>query len=259
MRLQFNPFLLLLLAILIARLPVQAAQPSTDKAKLGWQLSYKVKALGRLDCLLSEDGAKITTPMFSLLVLPPDYHAVLYNPQTKKMISVKKDKVSSTFVVFGERGASKQFKFTDWHRMHDEKITGLMCQKYHRELQNAGETTEKFARYTDDFWLTTAIDIRNYRQLMEPLVSMARGHYKELTGIPVKHKKTYEEFFKGSKKPYHSEITDSLSLISAEKVLIKPSTYAVPKDYKVVADETELLFNDEEAGAGANSQSFGPH
>ena len=288
MRLPYNLFLLLSSAILIAPLPVRAGSPekakpvspdkakpvspdkanpvspekakpgSPDKAKQGWQLSYKVNALGRVDCLLSEDGAKLTTPMFSLLVLPPDYHAVLFNPQTRKMISIKKEKVPQTFAMFGDRGPSQKFKFTPWLRQHDEKILGLVCSKFHRELENPGSSKDMSTRFADDFWVTNAIDVRNYKQLMEPLVAIARGSYKQLVGIPVRHKKSYEEFYKGSKKPYHSEITNSLSLISADKIQIKPSMYSVPKDYKIVADETELLFSDEQGGDG-NVQNFGRH
>jgi hypothetical protein len=227
---------------------LKASKPAPakpGKSSPGYHLTYRLQAVGRIDCLVSEDGAKITTPMFSLLVLPPDYRAILFNPQAKKMISMKKEKMSSTFSMFRDRGLDKKYKFTEWKRLPVETVSGLKCDRFQRKLINTEKTAIKYSEFYDDFWVTNDIRIKNYRELMSPLSSLSNTTYKQISGIPVRHQRTFQVFFKGDKKPAREDVSNPLLLISSKRENIEASTYAEPKGYTVVADETELLFNDD--------------
>jgi hypothetical protein len=173
------------------------------------------------------------------------------------MVVMKKDKIASSFVMFGEKSPSKKLVYSDWHKLGSEKIGGLKCERFHRDLKNPNESKEKYSSYSDDFWVTNDIDVPNYKRLMEPLISMTRVPYKSGIGVPVKHKKLFQVFYRGSKRPFRREDIDSLSLISAERMEIKPSTYEVPKDYQTVKDETELLFTED--SSDGNMSNFGRH
>lgn len=198
---------LVLLLSFCPPLPLQAAAS-------GWFMQQKSDKSGRAEVWISPEGIKISSQLVSAIVKAPKYNAVLFNERTKRYFDVPYEDWS---------GRYKQNKRSINGPLASAKIAGLNSKKY------VCPPGKKNRHKTQEIWTTA--DLAISRQLTDFVLhnfGLPAG-----LGLPLKVVSVYDN--KTSRV--------DMDTVSVKKTSISPSVFQIPKGFKKVDNEMELLLN----------------
>lgn len=208
----------------------------------------KVTYFGRVEWAVSEDGARLTSPMLSLVCRPPDYTTKVYNTETHKMMVFTRKAGFDRIGMMMEGGLAnrKRFQWSEWQKVGSEVIAGRKCDKYLRHLINADKNSTGYTSLEEEYWQSPYFDLPNINRLMSPLEMMTNRDFKLAKGFGMRRIATWKVFKRGNPKPKVVDPMVHLDTLDCKRTLIDPKIFELSsKGFTEVKDEGEIMFSDE--------------
>jgi hypothetical protein len=215
--------------------------------KMGWKLVMKASYFGRIEWSVSPDGARLTSPMLAIVCRPPMFDTLLYNTETKKVKTFKKEAGFERIGMMMEGGTTQRlkWKYTPWKKVGEDTVAGRKCVKFRRSMLNPQQDAFRYTSFNEEYWVAPMFDMPYIDQLMAPLARLTSKEFKMMKGIGMRRVAIWQVFKRGNPVPEVNDRLVHLDTLSCKNVMIDPSIFEMGNDYKPVKDEGEILFSDD--------------
>jgi len=194
----------------------------------GWILQQKNAQLGLVTTRMSNSATKFSTSFFAVIMLPPDYHILFYNDRTKKYIQLTKEEWKHKSKVLYAHNMRPE-RPGKWTKKEKITIAGMKATHYQREA--VGDPGLGYYKEIEDRYTTSEVKVP--KALYECLPFLRKN--EDSMGLPLRITHTY---FRGARPPVR---TQSLDTVSCKPATIAMSDYELPKNFKKVASEMDVL------------------
>lgn len=198
----------------------------------------KGQDLGYFTLIWGPSGFKWTTPLFSFILHPPGWDALLYSDQTKTYTNMSFDDWTNKAVVFGYgRRVNKEVKMSAWQKHETKTFAGVQATRYTRFWNNKKPGADRH-EIVEEVWFTGEVDIPG--KLWGPITSAFLKDTKR--GFPVSYCET-------TTRGDRTRCWRPFAATNCIKQELKAEDLQLPKGFKSVANEMEVL-----AGTDAQNQ-----
>jgi hypothetical protein len=226
-----------------AKVPDKKTDATNEQAnKLnGWEIILKENPMGRMTWLIAPNGAKMISPILSMVVNSPTGKVFLFSAETKRYSEyVDQSSMSKVIKSYDSSSANAKFKWSHWSKCGNEKYQGQPAVTFTRTMVNppVDKGRHLTSTYEEKIWIAPFPDSKAMTKFIDPIAKMFVADLP-MTGIAVKRVSDWKVYRDGQFQK--DDTMTELEMLSCKKVAVKPSDFKVPADYQKARSETDVL------------------
>jgi hypothetical protein len=226
-----------------AKVPEKKTDATKEQANkiTAWEIALKENPMGRMTWLIAPSGAKMISPILSMVVNSPTGKIFLFSAETKRYSEyVDQSSMSKVIKSYDSSGASAKFKWSHWSKSGNENYQGQPAVIFTRTMVNppTDKARHLTSTYDEKIWIAPFPDSKAMSRFIDPIAKMFVADLP-MSGIAVKRVSDWKVYRDGHFQK--DDVMTELEMLSCKKVEVKPSEFKVPPDYQKARSETDVL------------------
>jgi len=226
-----------------------AAEPAANTKLNGWEISLKENPMGRMTWYVSPNGAKMISPILSMVVNSPTGKVYLFSAETRRYAEYVDAGVIRKVIRNYDAPSQDRNKYSVWVKNGEEPYQGLHTITFTRKLLNppVDRTRHLTSTYDEKMSVAPLPDVKAMTRFIAPIATIFASELP-MPGIVVKRVTDWKVYKNGQFEK--SEMQTELEMLSCKRVSLTASDFKVPADYEKRPSETDVL---------PDGMSFGLH
>jgi hypothetical protein len=225
------------------KIPDKKIDATSDPAgKLnGWEIVLKENPMGRMTWLIASNGAKMISPILSMVVNGPSGKVYLFSAETKRYSEyVDQSSMSKVIKSYDAPNVNVKYKWSHWSKCGAENYKGQPAVTFTRTMLNppVDKARHLTSTYEEKIWIAPFPDSKSMSRFIDPIAKMFVADLP-MSGIAVKRVSDWKVYRDG--KFQKDDTETELEMLSCKRVAVKPSAFKVPADYQKARSETDVL------------------